>query len=61
MITEDYEYVVCDEPGCSQCVKNHRWGRTKADGWFFARDDTAHWCPDHIPGWVMPWRARRAR
>lgn len=63
MITEDGEWVVCDAPPCTARVKNHRWGRTKAEGWFFekAREDRPEraWCPEHNPPWVAEWRAKR--
>lgn len=46
---------------CSQCdrtVPGHRWGKIKADLWFFSKDGTAY-CPDHTPDWVADWRARQ--
>lgn len=59
MITEDGEFIQCDEEGCEAKVKNHRWGKTKAEDWFFERQDDIAWCPDHVPDWVESWRAKR--
>jgi hypothetical protein len=58
MITEDREWEVCDKPLCEEKIKNHRWGRTKAEGWFFEKTGEA-WCPLHHPEWVADWRARQ--
>ena len=52
--------VRCAEPGCEATVKDHAWGKIKADGWFFTKTGEA-WCPDHNPEWVAEWRARQMR
>lgn len=62
MISDDYEYIICDQEGCDERVKNHRWGKTKAEGWFFfSRETDEAWCPAHIPTWVTQWRERKAQ
>lgn len=50
----------CDEKGCTKTVKNHAWGRIKADGWFFTREGGV-WCPDHRPEWYAAWRRGKKR
>lgn len=63
MISADGEWIVCDEDGCNARAKNHRWGKVKAEGWFFFRRDgleDAAYCPEHVPAWVEKWRAWRA-
>jgi hypothetical protein len=50
----------CTHPGCPAKIADHRWGRTKANGWFFSKDGEA-WCPDHVPRWVATWRAKEKR
>jgi len=55
--TDDLE---CAEDDCARTIRNHRWGRTKAEGWFEERDGTV-WCPDHRPAWYAAWRARQQR
>lgn len=50
--------AVCADPGCEAEIKDHAWGRIKADGWFQQRNGDV-WCPDHIPDWVEAWRRRR--
>lgn len=65
MITVDGEWVVCDhlsedkKNDCEAKIKNHAWGRIKAEGWFFSRDPDRAYCPNHIPSWVAEWRARK--
>jgi hypothetical protein len=62
MLSEDYEYIVCDEEGCENKIKNHKWGKIKAEGWVFTerwnkpRED---WCPEHIPAWWAEWKRKR--
>lgn len=51
--------VSCADKHCNKTIKNHRWGKIKADQWFHQKDGTS-WCPDHIPEWVTEWRAKRA-
>lgn len=60
MITEDGEWIECDSPSCEEKIKNHRWGRTKAEGWFSYRDGSGDFCPLHLPEWVLEWRERKA-
>lgn len=48
----------CQHDGCERSIKDHRWGKTKADGWFQQRDGIL-WCPEHVPEWVAGWRKRR--
>lgn len=55
----DVGLIHCAEPECPATIKNHRWGKTKADGWFFSRRDDTAFCPDHIPPWVAEWRAQK--
>lgn len=58
---EDNEFIYCVRFGCDQKVKNHRWGVTKAEGWFFSRYSGFAYCPEHLPDWVEDWRKRKAR
>lgn len=60
MLIDGGSRVRCDGPDCAAAVENHRWGRTKAAGWFFTRDDDQAWCPEHVPDWVAEWRAKRS-
>jgi hypothetical protein len=30
------------------------------EGWFFSRQDDLAYCPEHVPGWVPGWRARKS-
>lgn len=48
----------CAGDDCSATIKNHAWGRIKAEGWFQQKDGTV-WCPTHVPEWVEAWRKRR--
>ena len=56
--THEGSTVSCSQADCDATVKNHRWGKIKAEGWFFQRDGQA-WCPTHVPEWVAEWRANR--
>lgn len=58
--TEDGEWTRCAEKTCEERVKNHAWGRIKAEGWFFTKKGKAY-CPSHIPAWVEKWREKRRR
>lgn len=53
--------VACVEAGCIATIKNNKWAKIKAEGWFFSKDLSADsgYCPDHIPGWVEAWRAKK--
>lgn len=51
-------YVHCVGPDCTATIPNHRWGKTKAVGWFFSKDDKTY-CPEHVPEWVEDWRRKR--
>lgn len=52
--------IECAEPGCTESIRDHSWGKIKATGWFFQQDGTA-WCPKHVPDWVASWRANRGK
>lgn len=52
-------YVHCVGPDCTEKVADHRWGKTKAVGWFFSREDDKAYCPAHVPEWVEAWRKKR--
>lgn len=47
--------ITCSAHDCENKVKNHYWGKVKAEHWFFQKDGTA-FCPDHVPAWVVVWR-----
>lgn len=55
-MNEGLEQVTCAEPGCTNTIKNHAWGKIKSD-WFFQKDGRS-WCTQHIPDWVTEWRQR---
>lgn len=57
-VSEDGEWFVCDHPGCEVKIKNHYWGRVKAEGWFFQKTGEG-FCPEHVPPWVLDWRKTR--
>lgn len=48
----------CSHPGCTKSIKNHRWGRTKAEGWLLMKNGRA-FCPTHIPAWYTKWKIRK--
>lgn len=56
-IDVDTDMIQCKQDGCTNTVKDDRWGKIKAGAWFFSRDGDA-WCPDHLPNWVTEWRKR---
>lgn len=58
-LSADGEWRYCSDPKCSVKIKNHRWGQTKADDWFFQKNGDS-WCPQHVPDWVAGWRAQKA-
>lgn len=60
MISEDYEWIICDHEGCDEKVKNHAWGQIEADNWVFQKNNKA-WCPKHIPEWYGSWTRRKRR
>jgi predicted component of type VI protein secretion system len=49
------------EEGCTATVAGHKWAKIRAtsEGWFFSQQGEA-FCPQHLPDWVGPWRARQA-
>lgn len=48
----------CSEEGCEETAGNNKWGKIKAVGWFFSKqDDRMAYCPEHLPEWVSSWRA----
>lgn len=51
----------CNHEGCTAQSESHHWGKKKAQsaGWFFQRGGVS-WCPEHVPDWVGPWRAKQA-
>lgn len=52
--------MMCEGFNCGRTVKNNRWARTKATGWFFTRDGRA-FCPNHVPAWVPAWRRQQGK
>lgn len=57
MITADGRHIKCDFIlGCDNMVRDHYWGRVKATGWFFSRDDKIAFCPEHVPEHIYVWR-----
>lgn len=61
-ISEDGQFILCDaHMACDERIKNHRWGKTKATGWFFSRDETVALCPQHVPSWYSAWRLRKVK
>jgi hypothetical protein len=59
MISPRGVYILCDGDDCDAKVKNHRWGKTKAEGWFFSRDGKIAYCPEHEPAFLDDWRQRK--
>ena len=59
----DSRSVHCQEQGCNQSYKDHRWGRIKAHdaGWFFSRNEEIIKCPEHAPEWHKAARRMRER
>ena len=55
----DETEICCLADGCPNTIKNHAWGKIKAEGWFFSRDGSAY-CPEHVPEWVDAWRASKS-
>jgi len=53
--------VTCSVPDCPASFVPHYWGKIRADkaGWFLQKDGTSY-CPDHVPGWVAGWRAKKS-
>lgn len=54
MLSENGEWVECNVFLCPERVKNHKWGRIKAQGWLFTKDGR-HFCPRHLPAWYTKW------
>jgi hypothetical protein len=54
--------VRCARRGCTASHPGSRHDniRAQGEGWFHSRRDDAHFCPEHVPGWVPEWRARQA-
>lgn len=66
MISADYEYILCDgDPDCEAKIKNHAWGKIKAEGWFFSKAKgeipEKAYCPDHLPEWKKKLNAQLRR
>lgn len=53
------EWLLCSEDGCEAKIKNHAWGKIKAEGWLQLRTGPAY-CPDHLPEWYEEWAMRKA-
>lgn len=53
----DFDDFKCDK--CEARIKNHYWGKVKAEGWFFSRDNKVIRCPEHVPSWYHKWTSRR--
>lgn len=53
--------IKCRFPDCSNTVEGNRWAKTKAHekGWMFQKNGK-NWCPEHLPDWVVEWRAKQA-
>jgi hypothetical protein len=52
----------CRGKECTASVPGSKWARVKAtaeQGWIFLKSGEAY-CPDHLPDWMGPWRARKA-
>jgi hypothetical protein len=51
-----------DDLGCPARTPDSRFHRIRAGeaGWFFSRETEEAYCPEHVPGWVPAWRARKA-
>lgn len=61
MLSPDGKKIWCEVNTCTRFVMNHRWGKTKATGWYFAKDYNIAYCPDHIPDWVAAWRKSKEK
>lgn len=51
----------CARPSCKTFIEvSGKWGAIKAhgEGWFSLKDRITHWCPEHVPAWVGPWREK---
>ena len=52
--------VHCAHSGCTATHARHYWGNIHAQGaGWFSQTNGQDWCPDHTPGWVAAWRARK--
>lgn len=54
--------IHCIAKGCDKTFKDHVWGKIRAHdaGWFMGREEPELvYCPDHLPEWVGPWRAKQ--
>lgn len=52
------ELISCSDRSCEATIKNHRWGKIKADGWLFLKNGEA-FCPLHIPSWYKQWKGTK--
>lgn len=58
-VTADGKFLVCDGvPACEERIPNHRWGRTKAEGWRELKDGKI-FCPTHVPDWMRTWSEKK--
>jgi hypothetical protein len=48
--------------GCTATRPEHKFGAIRAQeaGWFTSKETGDSFCPDHLPGWVPAWRAKKA-
>lgn len=55
-------YHKCAELACPANHKEGGWWNTEASnqGWFMQFNGD-HWCPEHVPAWVGPWRIWAAK
>ena len=60
MIDPSGDFIVCDQTGCDEKIKNHKWGQIKAVDWFFQKNGQA-WCPAHVPDWYASWGKRKKK
>jgi hypothetical protein len=50
----------CINEDCVAEAPDHKWGKIRAQssGWF-SSEDNEHFCPIHVPDWVVAWRDRK--
>jgi hypothetical protein len=53
--------VRCSANGCTVTHPGDKFAsiRAKDAGWFHRRDGSEAFCPEHLPDWVVSWRARK--
>lgn len=55
-----HDLIYCDHPRCMNTIRNHCWGKIRADGWFFTKAGK-DFCPEHVPVWVEAWRIKNGK